>query len=761
MAKFKKIVDENENIRDDLKDIIADCYASIYDYLGKENFERWIDEEQIEDDAKKLIVDYMTENEKEENANAAGFAQGSDAIKFRDSDVSDGRKRSIGIHEVYHIITAHSDRFNRFINEGLTEYMNYLTNNKPFAIGYYENVHTVEFMHKMLGDSFIKAYFLGRDKKFDDKFIQFMAKGKDDYKNVKDDIDSFYTSGERYHDAEHTIEFHSPEAAEKRLEEIKVFLKKMCNAKARQMTENMELYKDGKFDIDNIGEKLEEIVISYPFRNSMEERLEIQKEILGEIIESSYLLNDVKEEEKEARKDEIINKVIEPEMDKNGSLSKYTFHYNILNQTIDEKDTTPSIFQSAFKDAKNMDLVEFVEKVQQIIPKVNASQGEISALASQYAIQAFGNKTDIVLIDQVIKQNLNNKLFEKEREKEKDTIESTYRQIDKNTFVEKRDNRFYIVKINENGEIDEAPFDKSITILKNGKIMRFEGTKSKKLGVYDTDHSSKKIFRVSEEKNEKIIELDNDLNNVKVYGKQDKYATLGALTSKDFLKLRMAQPEIYRIKDSFHEYRIMEDDADNPYEVEGVAYSYDIDKRTRNIDFKKFKSDLDTISKIYIDDEKGKAVKELLIENYLDSTYKTKRKENNEDFTRPENIQQAYDNIKECIINGDFENKELSKSVELLNSERLKQIEENRKYAVVFFSTPEAEKKFRKAESFREYLKQSQLQFKLSRGIDKQILPYHQYYESVGKIKEENKKGFEESTFGLEGMGMSLSVDDR
>ena len=164
---FESTIDNNK-ITNDFKQMAKECFANIYETLEKNNFKRWIHTRELSKDVEELIFDWMTEEDMENYPTWDGFAKkDSSEIRIRKQE----NPKDTSIHELYHLVTRHSKHFGIYINEGMTEYLKGMTSEKgPNA--YMDNVKMVEFLHKMLGDSLIKAYLLGKDESFDKKFAE-------------------------------------------------------------------------------------------------------------------------------------------------------------------------------------------------------------------------------------------------------------------------------------------------------------------------------------------------------------------------------------------------------------------------------------------------------------------------------------------------------------------------------------------------------------------------------------------------------------
>ena len=160
-------------------------------------------------------------------------------------------------------------------------------------------------------------------------------------------------------------------------------------------------------------------------------------------------------------------------------------------------------------------------------------------------------------------------------------------------------------------------------------------------------------------------------------------------------------------------YREIMDDEENVYDIEGVMYSQDIDKRSRNLNFEDFKSDILDLEKIIPNSKVVRKMQEVLIEELLDRTYHISKKINdNNEFERDEEIQKAYDQIKEEVFSKETNLDKVNQNTDVLNKARKKVIEENEKKCAVFFETPQAQKRYSEKQIVKKIARECRLKFK-------------------------------------------------
>lgn len=425
---FESTIDNNNKITNDFKQIAKECFANIYETLGKNNFKRWIHTRELSKDVEELIFDWMTEEDIENHPTWDGFAKtASSEIRIRKPETA----KDTSIHELYHLVTRHSKRFGIYINEGMTEYLKGMTSEKG-PNSYMDNVKMVEFLHKMLGDSLIKAYLLGKDESFDKKFAETIIQNKEELSEAEKEINEFYKTLDKRHrilypNTKDEIKITPEEKEAKQHEfdettnEMKKMIRKIILGKTHQMAQDLEFYQDGK--ITNLS-VVSEWINSIPYNTgfSFEEKYDLLRESMGTILDDSHLLMDLDKKDAYVKKTEILNMIISTKRNADGTISQVNFQPQQIEQFNEERqDITSKIFQKNFEDTENVGLMDFVDKTLKIATHIHPSERELKALISQYAISIFGEKVDISLVDSLVKQNLDRyqQLFDVEKERER------------------------------------------------------------------------------------------------------------------------------------------------------------------------------------------------------------------------------------------------------------------------------------------------------------------------------------------------------
>lgn len=740
---FEKTVDENNRITKDFKQIAKECFSNIFTTLGKNNFIRWVQLKRFSKDVENLVFDWMTEEEKEANPTWDGFAnKGKNQIKIRKPKTAKGTS----IHEIYHILS--NSKFCVYLDEGLTEYLKGMSSEEG-AKSYGENVRLVSFLHEMLGDSIIKAYLMGEKEQFDKKFIDLICLNKENRNLDEIRLNQFYSMLE----ARHWFLHPRTEEAKKEdnstlLKETKRIIQNMINdiiyGKVHKIAQNMDFYKDGKLDFNYAHSIISNYIQKVPadFRFDLETQYNLEKELLEDIYENSHLGLQEDAQKKEEQKNSIVDSIIKYKVDENGSQS-LTHSPNNPENVIGGEDIALQVFERKFKNTQNMELSDFIGNIIYISDKFNISQRQLDAVISQYAIKFYGEKINVALIDNLIKSGMRkSRLLNKlGKEKESNTIESNYRKIGENTYIEKRDNQYFYVKFGENGEMSEVELKWSSRADKI-YINRMNPSEIR------PDQKNGNVFYRIQDNGIKstIISIGKTLDSVTIHNGPDKYASLGVMNFDELRKYETVEPLIYKMKRKvLTEYMQIEDDDINPYEIDGVGYTADIDFRSRAINVDALKKDIYYIGKL-LPQGKSEVYQQILVKDAISQIFGVSELENEE-------IKNAYDTITKQIISGHATEKSIEEYTKVLNEARRKIVKENKRHAVVTFRDEKAKK---------EYIRQQGVREVILEGVQKRKAEDIIRYFPAGKYCriDEPLESVKSETYGLYGTYLVGEVKD-
>lgn len=245
-------LDENLRIDDEkLKQLIIDVFNEKYKYMSKSNYLRWINTSSINERIKNLTVDLMSEEDIEKHPNYGGyytFGENHISLKNVDNHTID--------HETNHFISdpiefdKKNERFSRYIDEGITEYLTKNITNAPF-IAYSQNVYFVKLLHSIFGDELIKCYLTGVTSDFYNRLERLIKVNEEDSIN---DFESVLANLMKYLHNQDFIKYYS-NINELTEEETNTKFKKyveniLVNSIKEEMI-NFDYYdEDGNIDVD-------------------------------------------------------------------------------------------------------------------------------------------------------------------------------------------------------------------------------------------------------------------------------------------------------------------------------------------------------------------------------------------------------------------------------------------------------------------------------------------------------------------------------
>lgn len=742
--RIERSLNENTGITEEFEELSRDCFERIFDMLGKRNFERWIDKRKLAPRIKKLVVESMEEKEKREHPSWAGYhTRGTNRIRLKKQSAD------VATHEKFHFITDNGEHFPTFMNEGLTEYLKSMVEGK--VTSYHENVAVVKFLHNMVGDSIIKAYLLGVPNIFDNKICSMLtgetpdqqsnAKSvlKEFYENLNifheyNNAQSHYDSAIRQKENEYTeaeineMQENVQKAREKYLEvkdDIIVVLQTIAISKIEKMAESFEFYQNGVLDITLVNRTIMDVLRQMPlhqFTNDFSMIGMLQQNVASlatmEVIKKSHLATyaDGKEntiESLAAKMMPIVNY-----SSSNIQISPANISKDDPIFKTEEPKALETILTKISDEASKSGVTTYLEKLAMLQEKFYISDTQMDYILTKHNIDRFSESTNVAKINSGIKDcfPLFRALYKLERQREKDTIstrELTFREIGKNRYLEVRDNQRFFIEIGEDGSIYEEE-------LKYGNSVIFRG-------------------------NERLdINYKNGMDDIEVINNGRKVRP-GIPTSfreiKD-LALGNAISKIVSEKITANEYTTILDDAPNPYEIEGVSYTGEVDTRSRKINLEKFIQDLKSIQE-GIPENVRQAVFNDLAYFLLDKTYGTGPKRNEHGYLmRDDAVSDIYiefrDNFEKMF---DAKTSELDKKKYLrrsedatseLNKVRKARVTESAKTAAISFESPEAQKRYFSQIERENQRKREEEEYSLQKRISKfDYASYIDYQENT------------------------------
>ncbi len=759
--RIERSLEENTGITEEFEELSKDCFERIFDMLGKRNFERWIDKRKLSPRIKELVIESMGEKEKKENPHWGGYyIRGKNKIRLRKPN------STTATHEKFHFITDNGDNFPTFIDEGLTEYLKSMAEGKVTA--YHENVDIVKFLHYVAGDSIIKAYLLGAQNVFDNKIASMLVgENAEKVENPKKALEEFYNNLDVFHESntaqtkynnakklpegtysedELTEMKESAETAKGKYLEIKddigIFIQRLAVSKIAEMAKNLEFYQNGVLDISLANKEILNVLSKMPLQvitNNMTVIGVFQQSTatlaMKEVIKNSHLVNPSETEQEEI--EELANKMA-PII----TFSSSTINRSPANISKDDpifRTDNPEALETILNrmDLDEVDIITYLEKLAIIQEKFYISDSQMDYILTKHNIDRLANSQNALKINTALKEvfPVFRTLYKLERHREQDTVstrEETFRGIGKDRYIELRDNQKFFVEIEEDGSSYEEE-------LKYGQSTIFRG------------------------KDRLDINYKNGMDDVEVLNNGKKVKP-GPLMSFKMIKETILSKAITKSvldKISSNEYTTILNDAPNPYEIDGIRYTGEVDTRSRKIDFKKLIDDFKGIQEC-VPESVRQAMFDALAFKLFDATYGTGPRKNEKGFwVRENNVIDAYEEFKdnfEKMFKADVTEKDkekylrrLEETTSELNKIRKERVEESAKTAAISFETPEAKNRYFK------YLEEKRNKAKIEEenALQKGVLNFN--YSDCIDYQEDN----EHPEYHLSGVYTTGDIDTR
>lgn len=407
-----------------------------------------------------------------------------------------------------------------------------------------------------------------------------------------------------------------------------------------------------------------------------------------------------------------------------------TTYPSIKNSDITQEENS-NIISKLFEHnlTEGMNVTQYIETFAKIAQVTELDKEQVENYLNKYNIRYFGNINNFRNINDSIFEMLPKiqKLNELQEERRRNTISSEYKSIGNGRFIEKRDNQIYFVELDDNGEFSEQEFK-----YPNQTVFLKDGT------------------RLNVDYRRGLQNLDVKLNG--------KSIELGKTISlQDIKDMEIAKSFSKEIAKNVQEngYTYILDDADSPYKIDGVSYSADIDKRTREIDFNKYIADLKNIMPLIPESQREQLIKETT-ENLLDRTYRLSRE------YKDQSVMEKYDLILSSVSNlvesddpkqDKIDYKALEVNSKLLGNAREKMIEKNNLSAAVFFSDEKANLEYQKIKRIEKIKTLQENKKYIPEATSK--FNYKDFYTIEGEVP------IEELPFHLSGVSTTQPIDTR
>lgn len=558
-------VDDIRFITDErLKMILSEVFDNIIIKYGEENFLRWINESRIDGKIKTLIVKYMANDEFE---NAGGYySRQKNVLAVRPSYGTD-RTTKVITHEFNHFLTAENfkSEMTGFINEGITEYLTQKVESRGYKT-YRYNVDFVSFLHKQIGDILIKSYFTGETSKVKSKLETYLSP-KINLGIFLDRLKSIYDKcyDEPFDACEKIIASEMGFFADSYMQ---IYLGKII-----EDANKMKYYSNGNIDQVSISQAINDISSMFPdyviqYMNEHNLMTSYKESIVRSILNSSHLRH----------------------LDYYGNDNIKEYVDAIMNGKVIDIPNNNAIQLLLLDKLKNVELNinEYADVILLVINKFpNFNIEDLNKM--EFLIDKVGEEKFKIVYEYVVNNvsrysNVNEFVNEHER----NTIESQFRVIVPNWYyLEKRDNKFYIIKMDANGKVvEDIPIEKQ----------------------YGETFFISELFLTNDEGKLCVpsITLDEDFSKIKIYPEVSRECK-EVYDLDDFQKLIKIMPFIEKIKSRLKKNAIINNDNHEPfYGVDGVYYqinssgvrAYD-DYRTIRLDINGLRKDFAMLNSFF------------------------------------------------------------------------------------------------------------------------------------------------------------------
>lgn len=547
-----------------IKKILSEVFDSIVKKYGEKNFLRWINEKKIDDKIKTLIVKYIT---LEENPNFGGYYNArSNTLSVQETYEYDSTFKVL-IHEFNHFLTPENFKkeMTGFINEGITEYLAQNVDTKGYKT-YRYNVDFIAFLHKQIGDILIKSYFTGETSKVKSKLATYLS--------PKSDLTSFLSELSIIYNQCYDV---SRNVVESIIASKMGFLAdsymQIYLGRIVESAKAMEYYSNGNIDQVKISQTFAKISSTFPqyvikYMNEHNLMASYKEKIVRAILNNSHL-----------RHSDYYG---------NDNIKQYVDA--IISGRPIEIPNNNAIQLLLLDKLKNTELNinEYADIILMVINKFpNFNVEDLNKM--EFLIDKVGEYKFKIIYDYVI-NNINRykNINEFVNEHERNTIESKFRVIVPNWYyLEKRDNKLYIIKMDGNGNVIEEI-----------SIEEQYGEPFYIRGLYLSNTEGELCIP--------SITLDEDFSKIKIYPEvSDGYKDVYDLD--DFQKLIKTMSFINQIKDRLKKNKIIDNDSHEPFfGVDGVYYQINNcgikahdDYRTIHIDINGLKRDLDILITLF------------------------------------------------------------------------------------------------------------------------------------------------------------------
>lgn len=485
MGKLEENLEKNEQITGEFKELARETFKEMLDMLGRERFKKWIKLQIISKDVKSLIYEW---------ADFESPFKGGEYNHFKNRvRIQRGisNVKNVIRHENFHFFTRKCP-LGTFLQEGCTEYLNFLAEKEDLGYTYEENVEVVRFLREFIGDSIIQTYLTGNTKYYYGELDRILSEKI----KIKEERDELIEDFEDNLDNRHYYRYNSLNESNFTLDEeeyddtiedkINDFFREIIMCKFAQMAKERTFNRNGKLD-----EKFAEEII----RNKLK-----HLKFIGPIYvvqsqdDSDYIINGM-----------LDSIMCEIRVNSNSKMKVINNLEWIETSKILEEDrftiNKAFSFINIFERKEPMSIIEFSDYITKLNTTHDIKKDELREACEKYAFKNFKDQSEASQVYELIIQNIsrNNAVFDI-LANEFTSTESKFRKIGDSEYVEKRDEQFVYIKINDDGTV-----------------------------IQETDLSKVKH----------IFKIGDNLESIRLINREDDYKELGIFGEQEFQQAEM------------------------------------------------------------------------------------------------------------------------------------------------------------------------------------------------------------------------------
>lgn len=490
ISNIMKELESNPNIQEEIRNCIIETFSDILKFLGDRNFKRWLLQSHLSSVARKTIYKVSTEENDEflkKNPKTLGYHEHDEEKRKIVLRKGTGDNKYVVSHENFHALANGLGGFDIFIGEGITEILSKILYDKK-TVSYSRNVDIVSLLYDMYSDTIFRDYFLQKGDTFFDNLMQEASNNGKNYdvlvkmyENKEKMIECFTIYHNKMYNKDNQAAIEDARTPNQLFETGRNALIDNYVIYLKYRIQDFQYIKDGKVDFDKFLLDISTVFIKAERIGAPSSLLNpYLKDLTSELIENSHLLVDCTNEEEKKQLKLIIMKDIsevflniQHAYNKSLDIKKYSHidqevePYISLNKNQSTKMANTFLTSKSFLQAT--DLLEILNRINSVAKATNMDEEQLSSIFKIIGIDLYGDYNTFLQIAQ------NYEIATAELEKLKRNYDQTFSRVqyvhisspifeNELTYIEKKDNTFSILSINEKtGELTKLPLQEGIS----------------------------------------------------------------------------------------------------------------------------------------------------------------------------------------------------------------------------------------------------------------------------------------------------------